>query len=386
MVRLRHAALMPDSVRIFEGYVARTIVHIDDDPAILELVAASLGEPGATEIVSVKDPMKAVEVIGRIRPDLILCDINLPERDGFSIVEELRRWPVAVDAPVIFVSALADDALVERAFGLGAADFVKKPFRPSELKARVMARLGAHSAAKTATPQSADVRGSLAMMSIGDLFNAVELGRKSGVLRLTAPGLTGEIRFRGGRIVAAQCDGLQNEAAAYRLALQVDGSFEMRFLPEKEIAGKIDLSPQFVLMEAFRLQDEGALPKPVSNPPPHQSSELKNLTETFGRLIAYATKSSHASVVRNYLEESRRILPRQWRETTQVGSADGSLDGEPAAIVQPGAPGAENLLRAWISEFVKRGQYSEPRVYSREALVVSGAADAELLDRLGIRS
>ncbi len=375
--------------------MSRTIVHIDDDPAILDLVSASLSEPGSIEVISVRDGNKAVEVIGRRRPDLILCDIGLPERDGFSVVEELRRWPTSIDAPVIFVSALADEAQIDRAFGIGAADFIKKPFRPTELKARVLARLGAHSAAKSAgsgAPGSADVRGSLAMMSVGDLFNAVELGRKSGVLKLSGTEssgtkLAGEIRFKAGRVVAASCDGITNEAAAYRLGVLADGDFEMRFLPEKEVEGKLDLSPQFLLMEACRLQDEGTLvqPKPPTPSHPPASSELAQLLARFDALIAYAQKTSHASVVRNYLEESRRILPRQWRESCQVGSGDGSLEGTPVIIIQPGAPGSENLVRAWVSEFIKRGQYSEPKAYGREAILAAGILDAPFLDKLGIR-
>ena len=365
--------------------MSRTIVHIDDDPAILELVSSALNDPGNVEVISVRDSSKAVEIIGKKRPDLILCDISLPEKDGFSLVEELRRWPTSIDAPVIFVSGVSDDSEIDRAFGIGAADFVKKPFRPSELKARVMARLGAHSAARgPAGGQTPDVRGSLAMMSVGDLFNAVELGRKSGVLKLSGGPVSGEIHFRGGRIVGVACEGLVNEPAAYRLGVLADGMFEMRFLPENEVEGKMDLSPQFLLMEAFRLQDEGSLPQPVSQPP-QQSSELERLPRQFDALIVYAAEISHPSVVRNYLEESRRILPRPWRENCQVGSKDGSLEGTPAAMVQPGAPGAENLVKAWVAEFIKRGQYSEPKVYSRQAILTAGVADAALLDTLSIR-
>lgn len=370
--------------------MTRTIVHIDDDPSILDLVASSLTEPGSTEVVSVRDPDKAVETIGKLRPDLILCDINLPERDGFSLVEELRRWPVSINAPVIFVSGVSDEAQVERAFGIGAADFVRKPFRPSELKARVMARLGAHTATRaTGGGMSPDVRGSLAMMSVGDLFNAVELGRKSGVLKLACSDISGEIRFRGGRIVAAQCsDGTAGEMAAYRLCIQTDGAFEMQFMPEAQIEGKIDLSPQFVLMEAFRLQDEGALSKPTAPSPaaPAHSPEIQSLLDVFDRAIAHSRKTAHPSVVRNYLEESRRILPRQWRESCQAGSRDGSLEGEPVIMLQPGTQGAESLLKAWISEFIKRGQYSEPKTFSRSSILDAGVTDAGLLDAIGIRN
>ena len=74
-------------------------------------------------------------------PDLLLLDVIMPGTDGVQLLQELKadtRWR---DIPVLMVSSLSPDEMTEKTFGLGAADFIRKPFRPRELVARVHAQL-----------------------------------------------------------------------------------------------------------------------------------------------------------------------------------------------------------------------------------------------------
>ena len=74
-------------------------------------------------------------------PDLLLLDVIMPGTDGVQLLQELKadaRWR---DIPVLMVSSLSPDEMTEKTFGLGAADFIRKPFRPRELIARVHAQL-----------------------------------------------------------------------------------------------------------------------------------------------------------------------------------------------------------------------------------------------------
>ena len=84
------------------------------------------------------DPQDLSRLIRIERPDLILLDLVLPEIDGIRLME---RMPELADLPVIFISGYRRDEAIERAFELGAADYIVKPFSATELRARVHAAL-----------------------------------------------------------------------------------------------------------------------------------------------------------------------------------------------------------------------------------------------------
>jgi serine/threonine-protein kinase PpkA len=77
-------------------------------------------------------------------PDLILCDVNMPEMDGFSVLETLRAESRFADTPFVFLTALDDRANQRRGMNLGADDYLTKPFTRDELMAAVNARLRKH--------------------------------------------------------------------------------------------------------------------------------------------------------------------------------------------------------------------------------------------------
>ena len=115
---------------------ARVLV-VDDDPNTLRLVRGALASAGHDPLVT----DTADDLAGLIhaqRPELVLLDLRLPGRDGMALLEEI---PELSDLPVIFISGYGRDETVTRAFDLGAADYIVKPFSPSELVARVEAAL-----------------------------------------------------------------------------------------------------------------------------------------------------------------------------------------------------------------------------------------------------
>ena len=108
------------------------ILVVDDDPQILRYVKSTLSDAGYTPIVT-GDPRDVERVIEVEKPRLFLLDLMLPGTDGFEL---MRRISAITDAPVIFLSARSEDHIIERAFETGAADYVVKPFSPTELLAR----------------------------------------------------------------------------------------------------------------------------------------------------------------------------------------------------------------------------------------------------------
>jgi len=119
--------------------VARILV-VDDEPSILKLIRVNLERDGY-EVETAADGKTALELAGRLRPDLVLLDVMLPGLDGISVCRTLRNEPATRNIPIIMLSARGEE--VDRVLGLemGADDYITKPFSPRELLARIKARL-----------------------------------------------------------------------------------------------------------------------------------------------------------------------------------------------------------------------------------------------------
>ena len=133
------AASVPSSARAprrLAGERVR-ILAVDDEPQALRYIRETLWNSGYEPIVTA-DPAEALELMAAEKPQLALLDLMLPGTDGIELMQSMVR---VRDVPVIFVSAYGQDQLVARAFEAGAADYVVKPFSPTELVARIGAAL-----------------------------------------------------------------------------------------------------------------------------------------------------------------------------------------------------------------------------------------------------
>ncbi len=117
-----------------------TILVVDDEPNIIELARMYLEQEGF-RVQSASDGAKALEMIARQPPAVMVLDLMLPEVDGWDICRRVRAGSAAPDLPIIMLTARDDD--VDKIVGLelGADDYVTKPFNPRELVARVKAIL-----------------------------------------------------------------------------------------------------------------------------------------------------------------------------------------------------------------------------------------------------
>ena len=113
------------------------ILAVDDDPQALRYVRDTLLSEGYEPIVT-GDADDAMRLLETENPRLALLDMMLPGTDGMALMKDIAQ---VKQVPVIFVTAYGQDALVARAFDLGAADYVVKPFSPAELSARIRAAL-----------------------------------------------------------------------------------------------------------------------------------------------------------------------------------------------------------------------------------------------------
>ncbi|WP_124728265.1 response regulator transcription factor [Staphylospora marina] len=112
------------------------ILVVDDEREIVDLVRIVLEKEGFRQIGAAGSGGEAVRVARRFRPHLIILDVMLPDRSGFEVCREIRRFS---DAPVLFLTARSADADKLTGFDAGGDDYVTKPFNPLELAARVKA-------------------------------------------------------------------------------------------------------------------------------------------------------------------------------------------------------------------------------------------------------
>jgi two-component system, OmpR family, KDP operon response regulator KdpE len=124
------------------------ILAIDDEPRYLRLIRGNV-EKGGYAFVGAGDGERALDVLVGTPIDLILLDVRMPGANGFALAETIREYS---DVPIIFVSALGEEADKVRGLKLGADDYITKPFGADELMARIEAVLRRSQLASRAEP------------------------------------------------------------------------------------------------------------------------------------------------------------------------------------------------------------------------------------------
>jgi DNA-binding response OmpR family regulator len=117
------------------------VLVADDDDDILTLVTFRLERAGY-EVVAARDGEEALRLAFEHAPDLAVLDVMMPKLDGYEVTTRLRQNQATRRMPVILLTARVQEADIARGFEAGADDYVKKPFSPQELGARVQAILG----------------------------------------------------------------------------------------------------------------------------------------------------------------------------------------------------------------------------------------------------
>ena len=110
------------------------ILLVEDDIMLNEMIAEYIASTGHI-IKSVKTGNESLEILDKEKFDLLILDINLPDIDGFTILEKMHEQKRMI--PTIYISALIDIEDISRAFDLGCFDYLKKPFHLKELTLRI---------------------------------------------------------------------------------------------------------------------------------------------------------------------------------------------------------------------------------------------------------
>ena len=148
---------------------ALRILVVDDDPAMVGAITALVGTEGH-QVITAYDGLTAVRRYREERPDIVLLDLAMPGPDGFTVAGRIRAEG---DAPIVVVSGESSEEAKVRALGIGADDYLVKPFGRGELLARIAAVMRRADRASGAAPIDGDGTGST--IGLGSL--TLDLGR-----------------------------------------------------------------------------------------------------------------------------------------------------------------------------------------------------------------
>lgn len=156
------------------------ILIVDDTPENIQVLGIILENAGY-DINVAQNGLKALNIVEKINPDLILLDIMMPELDGFETCKRLKESSTTKDIPVIFLTAKTQKEDIVNGFKIGAVDYVTKPFEPSELLQRVNTHINLKKSNELIVQQNNE-RKELIQIMCHDLANP--LGFLIGVLDL----------------------------------------------------------------------------------------------------------------------------------------------------------------------------------------------------------
>lgn len=124
------------------------ILVVDDIQSNRILLDKILSDEGY-QVISVANGEDAINYVNQNEVDLILLDIMMPNKDGFTVFKELKSKEKTASIPVIFITVINNDADTLRAFEMGAVDYITKPFTPTELRIRIRTQIALVNARKS---------------------------------------------------------------------------------------------------------------------------------------------------------------------------------------------------------------------------------------------
>lgn len=116
-----------------------TILVVDDSPEVIQVTTTML--KNKYRVLTALDGSECINTMKKIKPDLILLDIDMPEMNGIEVCRILKNDPKTKDIPIMFVTGMTDDKSLKEAFDAGGTDYVCKPVNKVELLSRIKSAL-----------------------------------------------------------------------------------------------------------------------------------------------------------------------------------------------------------------------------------------------------
>ena len=235
----------------------RRLLAVDDNRLILTVIRDYFVREG-WDVTTAENVATARAALAATAPDVIVSDILMPEIDGWTFFEDVRKREETASVPFVFLTVERELPQRLRGLHLGADDYMTKPFAVEELHARIERVLARCAALKSATGDRIEslLAGTVEHLAIPDLLQILALNGKDGTVRLFRPGDEGRIEFVGGRIVDAQAGGAHGSKALFRMLSWADATFRVMARQGAIAEPTIAVATATVLMEGLLSLDQ----------------------------------------------------------------------------------------------------------------------------------
>jgi two-component system, OmpR family, response regulator len=323
-----------------------SVLVIDDDEWVSNLLASAIRDADYDVVVctSAKEGLNAA---CSTEPDCIICDIGLPDNDGYWVARNVRTQPSRVAVtPFLFLSGLDDEASRLQGFHVGADVYMTKPFRSEEVVAQIGAlvqmakRLRERRDSMISPPSTVDsaIEGDLSQMSIATVLTVLEMERRSGLFEVVSKKRRASLDIVLGQVAQGTVGGTRISAlSAMRTIISWNvGRFSFHAAPPSDFSPQSERSLGALLIEAMRLQDETTRAE-LELPP---SKQRPSYTGEEPKIIAPALGGPASSPADFAPPSSRTPDFVRPSERAALGSLEPDLaDWEiPSAIATPASP------------------------------------------------
>jgi len=209
------------------------------------------------QVYTANNCREGMEIAQRVRPDLIISNIDSPKLDGWSFCQQAKATPTIEDTPFILIAGKMEEFNPLKTVEVGCDDFLVKPFGFEDLLARVEIILKRNSERKKSPhPQTKAASGSLGHLSLTDLLQVLGMNQKTCTIIIEKGELKGKIFMEGGVIKHAFLGGIQGEAAIYEQLELGDAEFYIRDGISTAYETTIDKKPEALLLKQLTHQDK----------------------------------------------------------------------------------------------------------------------------------
>jgi CheY-like chemotaxis protein len=152
-----------------------TVYFIDDSATMREVIKIAFRRENIN-VLACHDGASALAQMEQTRPDLVITDVIMPDKDGYEVCQHIKQHPTLGKTPVILMSGVVNRSVAEKAFAVKADELIRKPFQPQDLITRVKHLLQPKAAPAGAVPQMATAAAATASAALSSIFSTPATG------------------------------------------------------------------------------------------------------------------------------------------------------------------------------------------------------------------
>ena len=286
------------------------ILIVDDVPGNLEILGSLLSVAGF-EISVASNGKQAVAVATAEPPALILMDVSLPEMDGYTACQKLKANLLTAEIPIIFLTAHSGESEIVRGFEVGGVDYVTKPFKTSELLARILTHLELKYSRERITGQNMELKEMNEKLSISEESLRLANTMKDKFLSILAHDLRNPISnfYQSVDLMLSSEFTLNEETKTSFLKILRDSASHLGDLLENLLTwarsqnGGIDFSPSLQFLAPVALEAAAHL---------SPGARQKNITirmDIADDITAYFDRNMVSTILRNLVSNATKFTP-----------------------------------------------------------------------------